>query len=218
MKRELVAPLLKSLVFLLVALLLVYLLQRYLPETTLLAQWLDALIRRTAPWSSVVFVASCALLSCVFVPRQALAFAGGFALGPVWGSLLTLTGITAGCALALCFSRFLGREALERRYAAKVARCNEVLQRAPFLMALAMRLFPSGNNLLFSLLAGLSRVPARPFILGSALGYVPQTIVFALLGSGARVAPVIQTTVAVVLFVLATALAAYIYMRIVRRG
>ena len=51
-------------------------------------------------------------------------------------------------------------------------------------MTLLIRLLPVGNNFATSLAAGVSRVPARPFLLGSLLGYMPQTMVFALAGSG----------------------------------
>lgn len=213
MNKALAVSLLKGTGLLALAVLLVWCFQ-YLPETTSLARWADALVRNTAPWSEVLFVLACGLLSCVFVPRQGMAFAAGFVFGPVWGTALVTAGTSLGCALALFGARAVGREALEKRYADKMCRWNKMVRKAPFLAALAMRLFPSGSNLLFSLMAGVSRVQAGAFICGSALGYVPQNLVFCLLGSGARVAPELQTAAAVLLFAVATGLGIYIFFKI----
>lgn len=213
MNKALFFSLLRGSGLLLLAILLAWGFQ-YLPESTALARWADTLARSAEPWSEVLFVLGCALLSCIFVPRQGLAFAAGFVFGPAWGTALVTVGTTLGCALALFFARKAGREALERRYEARMRRWNDMLQKAPFLAALAMRLFPSGSNLLFSLLAGVSRVQAGAFITGSALGYVPQNLVFALLGSGARVAPELQTAAAVALFLSATGLGCYIFFKL----
>ena len=45
---------------------------------------------------------------------------------------------------------------------------------------------------------GLER--AVPFLAGSALGYVPQTVIFALLGSGIGVADWVQVAIGAALF------------------
>ena len=57
----------------------------------------------------------------------------------------------------------------------------------PFEATLALRLLPVGNNLALNLLGGMAGLRTVPFLLGSALGYLPQTLVFALLGKGIRV-------------------------------
>ena len=51
-----------------------------------------------------------------------------------------------------------------------------------FTVTLIVRLLPVGNNTAFSLLGGVASVRALPFLAGSAIGYVPQTLVFVLLG------------------------------------
>ncbi|MBD0276042.1 MAG: VTT domain-containing protein, partial [Acetobacteraceae bacterium] len=58
---------------------------------------------------------------------------------------------------------------------------------SPFGSTLALRLLPVGNNLALNLLAGMAGIAPAPFLLASALGYAPQTAVFALLGKGVRV-------------------------------
>jgi uncharacterized membrane protein YdjX (TVP38/TMEM64 family) len=84
----------------------------------------------------------------------------------------------------------------------------------PFSMTLLIRLLPVGSNVATSLAAGLSSVAALPFLLGSGLGFVPQTAVFALVGSGVNVDPVWRIGLGVVLFVLSGALGVYLYRRL----
>ena len=80
-------------------------------------------------------------------------------------------------------------------------------------MTLLIRLLPLGSNLVTNLVAGVSSVRATAFITGSMVGYVPQTIIFALLGSGISLEPELRITLSAVLFVLSGALGYYLYRR-----
>lgn len=175
-------------VILLVGLLLAAgILLRYLaPQADTLTGWMD----RHMPdgyAGGAVYVCSVAGLICLAVPRQLLSFAGGYAFGALPGALLSTLGVTLGCVLAFGLSRYAGRSFVERRYGDKAAAFNRAVVKRPFVLALLIRLFPSGNNLACSLIAGVSRIPALPFFLGSCLGYVPQNLLFSMLGSGMRV-------------------------------
>ena len=65
-----------------------------------------------------------------------------------------------------------------------------------------------------NLLAGVSAIALGPFLLASAIGYVPQTVVFALLGGGVRVDRNAQLVLASVLLVAATGLGVWLMRRI----
>jgi uncharacterized membrane protein YdjX (TVP38/TMEM64 family) len=52
----------------------------------------------------------------------------------------------------------------------------------PFTATLMLRLMPVGSNILLNLAAGLSAVRLLPFLAASAIGFVPQTLIFALFG------------------------------------
>ena len=61
-------------------------------------------------------------------------------------------------------------------------------RRTPSAATLTLRLLPVGSNMLLNLVAGVSeRARQAPFMAASAIGYLPQTVVFALLGGGVRV-------------------------------
>jgi uncharacterized membrane protein YdjX (TVP38/TMEM64 family) len=137
------------------------------------------------------------------VPRQAIAFAGGYAHGLVLGTALALGSETLACLLNVVWARSLARNWLQSRLPQRwLARLHQAFATQPFATTLSLRLLPVGNNLLLNLAAGLLRVPIARFVLASAVGYIPLTIIFALLGSGVHVHRGVELAAGVVLFAL----------------
>lgn len=154
----------------------------------------------------LTFVVLGAAACAVGVPRQVVAFAGGTAFGALLGAQLALLAMLLGAAASFFYARAIGREWARRRLKGGFARLDRFLAENPFTATLTLRLLPVGNNLALNLLAGLSGIPALPFFAASALGYVPQTVVFSLLGKGVRVDGAVQIAVGVALFVVSGAL------------
>jgi len=154
-------------------------------------EWVDLYIRDQGLLGETLFVLAGALATAVGVPRQAVAFLAGYAFGTVIGVGVALAAQLLGCALAFFWAGAVGRGWAERRLAGRfgprLRPVVETLRENPFGAALALRLFPVGSNLALNLLAGMSAIPALPFLAASALGYLPQTVIFALLGKGVRV-------------------------------
>ena len=154
-------------------------------------EWADRNLRGQGLSGEVMFVLLGAALTAVGLPRQGVAFLGGYAFGALAGTGLALAGQLLGCLLAYGWARAVGRGWAERRLAGRFGTrlrpLVEVLRENPFGTILALRLFPAGSNLAMNALAGLAGVAVAPFLLASAIGYVPQTLVFALLGKGIRV-------------------------------
>lgn len=154
-------------------------------------EWVDLYIRDQGLLGETLFVLAGAAATAVGVPRQAVAFLAGYAFGTVIGVGVALAAQLLGCALAFVWAGAVGRGWAERRLAGRfgprLRPVVETLRENPFGAALALRLFPVGSNLALNLLAGMSAIPALPFLAASALGYLPQTVIFALLGKGVRV-------------------------------
>ncbi|GAB0114094.1 TVP38/TMEM64 family protein [Acidisoma sp. C75] len=149
----------------------------------------------------VLLVLGGALLSAAGLPRQVVAFAGGYAFGLKTGFLLALIGQTLGCVLDFFWARAIARDWVQARLGSgRLARLDARLAGHPFTASLTLRLLPVGNNVALNLLAGISSVSAPAFLSASALGYVPQTLVFALLGSGVQVSHGLQIALASALF------------------
>ncbi len=159
--------------------------------TALGTGWVDRNIRGQGHWGEALFILVCGAATAAGIPRQGVAFLGGYAFGVVAGSGLALAAQLLGCGLSFAWARLIGRGWAERRLAGRFGRrlrpLRDVLADNPFGATLALRLLPVGNNLALNLLAGMAGIAALPFLAGSALGYLPQTVVFALLGKGVRV-------------------------------
>lgn len=166
--------------------------------------WIDAHIRGQGLAGWALFVGMAALFTGVGLPRQIISFLAGYAYGFVGGAVAGAVGTALGCALAFCFARFLGRRTVTRHYAGKIGKVDRFLHDHPFSMTLIIRFMPVGSNILTNLVAGVSSVGAWPFLAGSALGFIPQTLIFALLGSGFKVDFAWRVTLSVVLFGLST--------------
>jgi uncharacterized membrane protein YdjX (TVP38/TMEM64 family) len=172
--------------------------------------WVDRWVLGQGLLGDLVFVAMGAAATAAGAPRQGVAFLGGYAFGVVEGTLLALAAQVAGCALSYGWARAVGRGWAERRLAGRFGHrlrpLRDVLAGSPFGATLALRLLPVGNNLALNLLAGMAGVAVVPFLVASAVGYVPQTVVFALLGKGVRVDGAWQIALAVALFVVSAAI------------
>ncbi len=135
------------------------------------------------------FVLIGTLACAAALPRQVVALAGGYAFGFWPGCALALLAEILGCAIDFFWARLLGRRAasrfIERREGGRLHRLDRFLAERAFTATLTLRLLPFGNNFALNLLAGLSGVASLPFLAASLLGYVPQTVVFALAGAGA---------------------------------
>lgn len=172
--------------------------------------WVDDYVRGQGLWGEAVFLAIGAVATAVGMPRQAIAFLGGYAFGTAIGTLLALVAQLAGCALTYCWAYAVGRAWAERRLAGRfgrrLRRLRDVLADTPFGTTVALRLLPVGSNIALNLLAGMSGIPLLAFLAGSAIGYVPQTLIFALLGDGVAVDRNSQLVVAVALLVVSVAI------------
>ncbi|MDR3640016.1 MAG: VTT domain-containing protein [Humidesulfovibrio sp.] len=179
-------------------------------------QWVLANVEGQGVKGVLFFVGVAALASAMGVPRQFPAFLGGYVFGGVWGGLLATLGTALGCALDFTLARTLGRELVLARFGKRVARLDAFLSTGPFRTSLAIRLFPVGHNLLTSVAAGVTSIPASSFILGSALGYVPQNLVFALFGAGFSAETGLGKTLSLVLSVVLLAASAWLGFSVYR--
>ncbi|HSH29227.1 MAG TPA: VTT domain-containing protein [Thiohalobacter sp.] len=174
--------------------------------------WIDAHVRGQA-WGGLAYVAVGALFIGAGLSRQFVSFLGGYAFGFMPGALFALLASALGCVLAFGFGRLAGRRLLRPRLAGRIRRVDRFIHDNPFSMTLLIRLLPVGWNLMVNLAAGVSSVRPAPFVLGSVIGYIPQTAVFALLGSGMTLQPVLRTTLSIVLFISSGALGIHLYRR-----
>jgi len=204
---------LPGLVFLLTLIAIGYVLESGLLGGLLSEDWIDREVRGKGIPGELLYVAVGGLVTAVAVPRHVVSFLGGYAFGLGLGTALALAATEIGCVLVFFYGRFIGRPLVSERLRARVRRIEDFLAANPFSMTLLIRLLPVGNNFATCLAAGVSRVPARPFLSGSLLGYLPQTFVFALAGSGIEMGASFRVALAVLFFVVSGAIGIWLYRR-----
>jgi uncharacterized membrane protein YdjX (TVP38/TMEM64 family) len=190
-----------------------YLLESGLLSGLLSEDWIDREVRGKGVPGELLFVAVGGIATAVAVPRHIVSFLGGYAFGLGLGTALALAATELGCALAFFYARLVARPLVSARLGARVRRIEDFLAANPFLMTLLIRLLPVGNNFATCLAAGVSRVPARPFMLGSLAGYLPQTLVFALAGSGVEMGGGLRVAFAALFFLVSGAIGIWLYRR-----
>ena len=176
--------------------------------------WVDREIRGQGLNGELLFVGIGTVATAIGFPRQVVSFLGGYAFGFLQGTLLGVVATLLGCVATFFYARLFGRRLLANRFSGRIARMDEFVRGNPFTMTLLIRLLPVGSNVVTSLVAGVSSVAMLPFLLGSALGFIPQTAVFALVGSGVNIDPTLRIGLGVLLFVTSGILGVYLYRRL----
>lgn len=176
-------------------------------------EWINANVRGHGLQGYGFFLAAGAVITAVGLPRQIVAFFGGYAFGMVIGTVLAAAATLGGCILAFFYARLFGRSVVRRMFPEKLKRFDNFVQNAPFSMTLLIRLLPVGSNLITNLVAGVSKIPRSKFFAGSFVGYLPQALIFALAGSGLTVDSHWRLATSIVLFLLAGLLALPMYRR-----
>lgn len=199
---------LSGLVLIAVLVMLAWLLRDVIDE-----RWIDTWVRGRGLRGELLFIAAGALLASVGLSRQVLAFLGGYSFGFLPGVAMSMIAVVAGCVITFNVSRHFLQTRVRRRFSERVDRIDGFLGENTFTATLMFRLLPAGSNFLLNVAAGASGVRSVPFFLGSALGYMPQMLVFSLVGSGIRVSETWQVVIAMALFVLAAVMGVVLYRK-----
>jgi uncharacterized membrane protein YdjX (TVP38/TMEM64 family) len=201
----------KGLLFLLLCGLFGWVLSSHPIFESLNKQWIDLHVRNNDLQGLVYFMLTGALVTAIGCPRQLVAFLGGYAFGFVNGALLSTLGVGMGCVLSLFFARVVIRPFVNRRFPNRIIKFNDFLSVRPVVKTIVIRLLPLGNNLVTNLIAGVTAVKARYFVLGSVIGYLPQMAIFALMGKGVVVLSVWKIGLSIILFIISSALSVRLY-------
>jgi len=130
------------------------------------------------------FVLIYALQTGLSLPGAAiLSLAAGALFGVAWGAVIVNVGATTGATLAFIASRYLLRSVIERRFGERMARLSEGFAGDGVKYLLFLRLVPVFPFWLINLAAALTRIPLSKYILATAVGIIPGSVVFCYAGS-----------------------------------
>lgn len=113
-----------------------------------------------------------------------LTLAGGFLFGAVAGTLLAVTGATAGAVLVFLFARAIFGETALERFGERGRKLAEGIRRNAWSYLLVLRLVPLFPFFLVNLVPAFVGVRLTVYAVTTCLGILPATAVFALSGAG----------------------------------
>ncbi|OEF25437.1 TVP38/TMEM64 family protein [Vibrio rumoiensis] len=202
---------LKLIILVIIALLLVSQLDN--PVLTHLTDknWLVRYINQNGLTGDIVIFISSIVFLAISGPKQMIALMLGYLYHICIGVGLALSACIIAAALNYMVARFLLGGILFQRFPNRMATFNTFASRKPFFKILLLRLFPIGNNVVTNVLSGSVRVPLVPFFTASILGYVPQTVIFALMGAGIHSSSNNMIYLSITLAVFSTILTGFIY-------
>ncbi len=107
----------------------------------------------------------------------------GWYFGFIRGVVLVSFASTMGATLAFLLSRFLFRDAIQRRFGDRLAKFNEALEREGPFFLFTLRLIPAVPFFVINAVMGLTPIRTRTFWWVSQLGMFAGTIVYVYAGS-----------------------------------
>lgn len=138
------------------------------------------------PWAPAAIAAFAVVSPLAFVPRWPVAFLSGLLYGIGWGGLFANVVSTIGAWIHFRLARHaLGRAAAPRPSS---ARWRQLLAepRTAFLALVLLRAFPLSNFTATNLLAAALGLPGRVYLLGTFIGMIPSTLLYACWGKLVR--------------------------------
>ena len=146
--------------------------------------WLCGLVQRWGFVAAIFYIAVYTLLVALSVPGGAvLTIAGGFLFGTWLGALCAIIGETLG-ATAIFLATRAGLGGFAQRAGPLVGKLEAGFRADAFNYLLVLRLVPIFPFWLVNLVPALVGVKLRTYVVATALGIVPATVIFASLGNG----------------------------------
>lgn len=113
-----------------------------------------------------------------------LTVASGFLFGPVLGTIIVVISATAGGTVLFLAARYALGDILRARAAPVLRKLEAGFKQDAFSYMLALRFVPVLPFFLTTLAAAFLGIHTRPFVMATALGIIPVTVVYATLGAG----------------------------------
>lgn len=147
---------------------------------------LEAWMQRFGLAGPLVFMAIYALGTVLFLPGSVLTLAGGTLFGPVWGTLYSLTGATAGAALAFLIARYIASAWVQRRAGGRARQLMQGVEKEGWRFVAFVRLVPLFPFNLLNYALGLTRISLTQYIVASYLFMLPGALAYTYLGFAGR--------------------------------
>jgi uncharacterized membrane protein YdjX (TVP38/TMEM64 family) len=146
--------------------------------------WVKTQIQDLGLFGPLLFILLSGVGTVMGVPRLLVSAIAGFVFDLFPAVLIALASTMVGCVISFYYARFMGRSIIQDLLSLRMKNFESLLIEHDFLASIGVRALPISNNSFVNLLAGVTGVRPLHYFAGSAIGYLPLTIVFVLVGSG----------------------------------
>ena len=143
-------------------------------------------IRTLGLWGPVAYVALFAFATVLFLPGALFAVAGGVLFGPVWGTIVNLTGASLGATLAFLIARYVAADWVRQKAGTRLERLIKGVEAEGWRCVTLMRLMPFIPFNLLNYALGLTRIPVASYVLASVISMTPGAAAYTWLGYAGR--------------------------------
>lgn len=156
-----------------------------------LAEWIETIsdwVKTFGPFGVVVFVLIYAVATVLFMPGSVLTIAAGLIFGVALGTLAAWSGAVLGASLAFIVGRYLARSKIEEKTKdnEKFQAIDEAIGKRGWKIIGLLRLSPlipfNASNYFY----GITKVGFWPYVLASAGGMLPGTLLYVYLGAAGK--------------------------------
>lgn len=146
--------------------------------------WLD----KTGSWAPLLYMAMMAG-AIIFspIPSLPLDISAGIYFGPILGTIYSVIGATIGSSISFLIARLFGRSLVERFLKGHINVCMQCSNRLLTRIVFLSRLIPVISFDVVSYGAGLTKMSLTAFILSTATGMIPLTLLYNYGGSVIRI-------------------------------
>lgn len=136
-------------------------------------------------WGPVIFILVYIVASVLFLPASVLTIGAGALFGIVRGSLYVIVGATLGATAAFLVGRYLARDWVSHRLERneKFKAIDEAVGREGIKIVLLTRLSPVLPFNVLNYAFGVSKVDLRSYVVASAIGMLPGTLMYVYIGA-----------------------------------
>jgi cytidylate kinase len=142
-------------------------------------------LKQYGPLAPLIYIVISGALGAVFVPGPVFAIGAGFLFGPWLGIPVGIGGAVVSALICREIGSHVGRSAAEELAGARLGQMTTWLDRYGATAVIAFRLMPAMPDAPLNYAAGLTRLKRWQIAVGTAIGSIPRTLGWGLVGSTA---------------------------------
>ncbi len=147
---------------------------------------LDNWVNSAGAFGPLLYMAVYVVATVLFLPGAVITLAGGALFGPVWGTLYSLTGATAGAAVAFLIARYLTSDWAHRKAGGLTKQLIEGVEKEGWRFVAFVRLVPLFPFNLLNYALGLTRISLLAYVAGSFVFMLPGALAYSYVGYAGR--------------------------------